>query len=257
MTNKEKARQYVEAVNSYDKALVEAMVHENYIQHNPHVPTGRAAFVHLLSKLCQYGSKIENFRMLEDNSHIIMHHRWTNAAPFGADTMVAFHIIRIDGGGLIAEHWSVATPECASNPSGRTLIDGERQIIDAKDTEKNKTIVTQMMHQIVKSGDIEGVLPHFFHGNFYQHHPLVADGISGLSEALKSGKLKLNYIGLHKVFGEGNFALAVSEGYCDAKHSAIFDLYRLKEGKIAEHWSVAQECPTENLANDNTRFNFK
>lgn len=62
LTHKQKAQIYHNAVSNYDVATIEAMVCENYIQHNPLVPTGRAAFLALIPKLKEHNSKIQNIR---------------------------------------------------------------------------------------------------------------------------------------------------------------------------------------------------
>jgi predicted SnoaL-like aldol condensation-catalyzing enzyme len=182
-------------------------VDENYIQHNPRVPTGRAAFVSLLPKLKQHGSKIENKRMIQDGPYIAMHHVWKNAIPFGGNEMAAFHIIRFDSAGLIAEHWNVMSP-LAQSP-----VEGETDIKDLIETEANKTQVINLF-------------------------------------SAQQGKRQ------HKVIGEGNFVLSISEGNHGKKPTAFYDLFRLDQGKIVEQWSVSQEIPQENLANTNTMFNF-
>jgi len=65
------------------------------------------------------------------------------------------------------------------------------------------------------------------------------------------------YTKIHKVLGEGNFVLTVSEGeWNGGKKHAFYDLFRMQGGKIIEHWDVIQEIPTENLANNNGMFNF-
>jgi predicted SnoaL-like aldol condensation-catalyzing enzyme len=35
------------------------------------------------------------------------------------------------------------------------------------------------------------------------------------------------------------------------KKTSFFDLFRIKNKQIVEHWDVIQEIPTEGLANDN------
>lgn len=62
------------------------------------------------------------------------------------------------------------------------------------------------------------------------------------------------YTKIHKVLGEGNFVLTVSEGEWGGKARAFYDLFRIEGGKMVEHWDVIQAVPTENLANGNGMF---
>ena len=51
--------------------------------------------------------------------------------------------------------------------------------------------------------------------------------------------------------------LTVSEGeWNGGKKQVFYDLFRMKEGKIVEHWDVIQEIPTEALAHNNGMFGF-
>lgn len=205
LTNKEKAKIYHNAVSNYDLATIEAMVCENYIQHNPMVPTGRAAFLALIPKLKDHNTKIQNLRIFQDGTHVIMHHLWKNATPFGAQEKIAFHVIRFDPRGLIAEHWSVMTDTAR--------IDGATEVTDLEKTETNKDLVVK----------------HF--------------------STLKKHKQ-------HKVFGSGNFVLSISEALQNDKPTAFYDLYRIENNLIADQWSIYQEIPQTNLANNNTMFGF-
>jgi predicted SnoaL-like aldol condensation-catalyzing enzyme len=65
------------------------------------------------------------------------------------------------------------------------------------------------------------------------------------------------YTKIHKVLGEGNFVLTVSEGQWNGKPQVFYDLFRVANGKVVEHWDVIQEIPTEGLANDNGMFGFQ
>ena len=250
LTNKEKAKIYHKAVSNYDLATIESMVCENYIQHNPYVPTGRAAFLALIPQLQKHNSKIQNIRIFQDGDHVIMHHLWQQAIPFGADQKVAFHIIRFDQNGLIAEHWSVMTDLTKNNLSNRSLIDGPTEITDLENTEKNKSLVIQLFNSLVQSEahTYKDIFQNYFQSNFYQHHPSMSDGINGF--------LPSQYRRQHKVFGSGNFVLSISEGLHNIKPTAFYDLFRIEGDLIAEHWSIYQEIPQTNLANRNTMFGF-
>lgn len=259
MSYKMKAKAYHTAVSNWDQSTVESMVDENYIQHNLKVPTGRAAFVALLPKLKEFGSKIENIRMLEDGDHIIMHHKWVNAIPFGFDEMAAFHIIRFNDDGLIGEHWNVMTELTSVNESARSLLDGETGIEDLNKTESNKSKIKELYSIFIgkDSDDIISSLPCFFHVDFHQHNRYLADGIQSLAQSIQDQSHFPNYKIQHAIFGEGNFVLSISEGDLAGTNSALYDLFRLEEGKIVSHWNIYQEIPTEGLANNNTMFNFQ
>lgn len=259
MTNKRKAKAYYTAVNAYDEATIEYMIHENYIQHNLKVPTGRAAFVAMLPKLKEHGSKIENIRILEDGSHIIMHHKWKNATPLGCNEAVAFHIIRFDTFGIITEHWNVMTETTPLNPSKRSLFDGETKIKDKEKTAANKSTITALFNQLISKNIDKTIasIPQFFKANFQQHHPQLVDGIPSLIKAIQDGVFFPHYKEQHAVFGEGNFVLSISEGIYAGKKSALYDLFQMENGQIAAHWNIYQEIPTQDLANNNTMFNFQ
>lgn len=190
---KQKAKNYHTAVSEYDVPTIEEMVTESYIQHNPKVPTGRAAFVSLIPQLASFGSKIKNIRMLNDGQYVIMHHQWDNATPFGFDTTAAFHIIRFNEQGFIAEHWNVMTALDAPNTSGRNLIDGETTIDDLDKTLQNKAKIRELGHLLCtqKNTVIGAELPRFFHAELQQHSPNFGDGLTALQTVIGSEEIFL------------------------------------------------------------------
>ena len=65
----------------------------------------------------------------------------------------------------------------------------------------------------------------------------------------------MTFTKVHKILGEGNFVLTVSEGEFGGKHVAFYDLYRVQNGKIAEHWDTMQEIPAKaDWKNSNGKF---
>src|SRR6185295_7661153 len=75
-------------------------------------------------------------------------------------------------------------------------------------------------------------------------HP--RDQLSGLGAALQAmakAGVTMKYHRIHKVLGEGNFVLVVSEGQFAGKPSSFYDLFRLRSGKIAEHWDIIESIP--------------
>ena len=82
--------------------------------------------------------------------------------------------------------------------------------------------------------------------NYVQHNPQIADGLSGLGKALEAmakAGVTMQYSRVHKVLGEGDFVLVVSEGQFAGKPTSFYDLFRVQNGKIAEHWDTIEAIP--------------
>ena len=60
---------------------------------------------------------------------------------------------------------------------------------------------------------------------------------------------------LHHVIGEGNFVLTTSEGLFGDQAMAFYDLFRVADGKIVEHWDVIAPMPGDDAPhNDDGKF---
>ncbi len=97
-------------------------------------------------------------------------------------------------------------------------------------------------------------------GGYIQHNTVVADDLSGLGAALGAlaeQGMPMIYSANHKILGEGNFVLAISEGEFLKKHVAFYDLFRLENGMIVEHWDTVEAIPAKSdWKNNNGKFNF-
>jgi predicted SnoaL-like aldol condensation-catalyzing enzyme len=260
MNNKEIVGTFLGAVAKQDAETMRKFANADYIQHNPFVPTGLEPFIGLLPVLKEHGTYAENVRMFQDGDYVFMHNIWENAKPFGADEMVAFDIIRVDENGKVAEHWDAMTVLEKESASGRSQTDGPTTVEDLDKTEANKALVTSFINDIPMGKNQDKIAEYISAEQYDQHNPQIKDGLSGLGEFfqyLASQNIVFKYSKLHKVLGEGNFVLTVSEGELMGKNQVFYDLFRVKDGKIVEHWDVIQEIPTEGLAHDNGMFGFE
>lgn len=231
---------------------------EGYIQHNPHVPTGIEPVLGFLPALQEAGTTSTTHRMLQDGDFIVMHNSYNNAQAFGGEKMVAFDVWRMEDG-KVAEHWDNLAVQTPENPSGHTQVDGDTEIKDLDKTEANKALVKSFVENMLLNHNGE-ITDYISTEKYIQHNSQVADGLEGFGAAMKyfaENDMVMTYEKVHKILGEGNFVLTMSEGKfgkAPGAHVAFYDLFRLEDGKIVEHWDVIQEIPTEGLANENGKF---
>ncbi len=260
MSNKEIVGTFLGAVMKNDPETMRQYANSDYIQHNPFIPTGLEPFIQMLPILQEHGTYAENIRMFQDGDYVLMHNIWKNAKPFGADEMVAFDIIRVDENGKVAEHWDAMTVLEKETASGRTQTDGPTTVEDLDKTETNKVLAVSLVEDVLMGKNPNNITQYISAEEYHQHNPQIKDGLTGIVEAveyLTSQNNMFKYTKIHKVLGEGNFVLTVSEGeWNGGKRHAFYDLFRMRGGKIVEHWDVIQPIPTEGLANDNGMFSF-
>ena len=239
----------------YSEDGVREVFAPDVIQHNIRVPTGRDALIGFLPALKEVGMTYENRRLLQDGDFAIMHNTLDNAHPFGAAQMVSFNVYRTDGGRIV-EHWGVPTPLVDTPEGALTQFDGPTEVTDLDKTDANKAAVVALFEAVV-SGDqarVGEAVTATFDPEYVNHSPGVGNGVAALFEAF--GREQWVYTTTHKVLGEGNFVLAISEGTAKGVPSAFYDLLRFEDGKAVEHWDVIVAIPTEGIANDNGMFGF-
>ena len=257
MTNTEKALALINTFATGDTEKAASLLAEGYIQHNLAYGTGRDAFVGAVSYLASAPVKttVNNIRAFEDGDKVFLQTVYNFA---GAGEQVAFDIFRFDNDGKIAEHWDNLAAKAEPNPSGRTQIDGTTEIKDIDKTEANRELVKNFLVDVMQGKSPEKT-PDYFDGDSYlQHNTGIADGLSGLGAALGAlaeQGIQMIYETTHQVLAQGNFVLAVSEGTFGGAPTSYYDLWRVENGYIAEHWDVMETiADKETWANDNGKF---
>ncbi|PEC39843.1 pyruvate kinase [Bacillus toyonensis] len=127
---------------------------------------------------------------------------------------------------------------------------------DVTEKEKNKKMVVNFYNEVFNKHNID-IIPKYVSEDYQQHNPFVADGRKAFMDFFKEDFVKNpnSSAEIKRVVAEGDtVALHVhSRTNSQDKGVAIVDLFRIKDGKIVEHWDVIQEIPSE-AANDNTMF---
>jgi predicted SnoaL-like aldol condensation-catalyzing enzyme len=226
-----------------------------YIQHNLAVGDGIAGLGAVLAALPKGSARANPVRVFQDGTFVFAHTDYNFFGP-----KIGFDVFRFENGKIV-EHWDNLQEKPAKlNPSGRSMIDGTTTVSDLHLTEANKTLVRAFVDEILLNGRM-GKIASFIDGeNYLQHNPAVGDGLSGLGaalEAMAKAGVVMKYDRVHKVLGEGNFVLVISEGQFGGKHVAFYDLFRVQGGKIVEHWDVIEAIPPRSeWKNANGKFGF-
>ena len=236
----------LELVNTFatgDTTKAASLLAEGYVQHNLAYGTGRDAFMSSVEYLACAPVKttVRNIRAFEDGDKVFLQTVYNFA---GAGEQVAFDIFRFDAEEKIAEHWdNLASLSDAPNPSGHSQIDGYMAVEDLDRTEENRELVRNFLYDVMQGNRPEKTADYFNGDVYIQHNTGIADGLSGLGAALASMAdqgISMVYDRVHMVLAQGNFVLAVSEGSFGGVPTSYYDLWRIENGRIAEHWDVME-----------------
>ena len=257
MTNIEKALALINCFATGDTETAKGLLAPGYIQHNLAYGTGADAFVGSVAWLASAPVKttVNNIRAYEDGDKVFLQTVYNFA---GMGEQVAFDIFRFDKDGKIAEHWDNLTAKAGPNPSCHTQIDNVAPVRDLDKTEVNRELVKDFLYDVMQGNNPQKT-PDYFDGDAYiQHNTGIADGLSGLGAALAAlaeAGIQMIYTTVHQVLAQGDYVLAVSEGTFGGAPTSYYDLWRVENGKIAEHWDVMETIAAEDTwQNQNGKF---
>jgi predicted SnoaL-like aldol condensation-catalyzing enzyme len=122
--------------------------------------------------------------------------------------------------------------------------------------EVNKKIVIDFYNKALNQKDFNAASK-YLGTNYTQHNPAAADGPDGLKNFIQflRDKYPQAHSEIKKVFTNGDYVILQVHSIWEpgTRGYAIFDLFKLKNGKIVEHWDTVQDVP-EKSANSNTMF---
>ena len=221
----EKALALINTFATGDTDTARSLLADGYIQHNLAYGTGADAFIGSVEYLASADVKttVNNIRAFEDGDKVFL-------------------------------QAALAEP----NPSGHTQMDGTMEVTDLDKTEENRELVKNFLYDVMQGNNLDKT-PDYFDGDAYiQHNSGIADGVSGLNAALGAlaeQGISMVYDEVHMVLAEGNFVLAVSEGTFGGTPTSYYDLWRVENGKIAEHWDVMETIADQSTwQNQNGKF---
>lgn len=132
------------------------------------------------------------------------------------------------------------------------------ELKDLDKTEENRKLVENFLVDVMQNQHPEKTADYFDGDTYIQHNTSIADGLSGLGDALAAMAeqgIQMIYTTTHQVLAQGNYVLGVSEGTFGGAPTSYYDLWRVENGKIAEHWDVMETIADKSTwQNQNGKF---
>lgn len=247
-------------VNAGHIEVADEMLREDYIQHSPVLPTGRAAFKQIFSVIPR--REVPELvspplvAILAERDLVVMALREELGGDGGEEpyTSTHFNLFRVEEGRL-AEHWhSVVDPpgaevlppdEGGPQPVSGAIGPAQFALLEADDPalSANKRLVFQALRDLY-DGDQLDLADRYLAEVFIEHDP---NGFAGRERAnTTKGDETLLALPLVAMVAHGDLVVAVmarshphplrdNQTY----NTTRFEMFRIEGGRIAEHWNGA------------------
>lgn len=124
--------------------------------------------------------------------------------------------------------------------------------------EANKALLREHMRMMLEEGKWEQAIDTYVDENIIQHSPYLKDGAEAVKEGVGRKMFQENpgaSYEIKQMFAEddlvamfGHFRLSPED-----RGTAAFDMFRVRDGKLVEHWDVLQPIAEES-ENENSMF---
>lgn len=121
--------------------------------------------------------------------------------------------------------------------------------------ETNKKIAQTAYQRIFGDLDMSGV-DEFMSKNFIQHNPTLPDGRDGVKSVLQmliSQGVPKQEIQFKHIVAQDDIVILHTRYEMAGKKWRFIDIYRIENGKLAEHWDAMMQQPDQ-PANNNSMF---
>jgi predicted SnoaL-like aldol condensation-catalyzing enzyme len=242
-----KARQAViDIFRNRDSTAIDRFFSDPFVQHDPNIADGLSGLRTFVTEVKSSGkTDVTVYRTVVDGETVMLHSKYEGWPGFSGP-VIAFELFRFKDGKIV-EHWGGQTPEAAPNPSGHTQVDGPTVVVGRERTEANRTLVRNFKQVVTVELRFDRADEFIEIDHYVQHASKVSDGVAQMkarvSRVVKPGAAQV--LIPRRYIAEGNFVLALVESRTEPP-TANYDLFRVANGKIVEHWDVLSVIPPQN-----------
>ena len=223
-----------------------------YTQHSTGVGDGAEGFLAFFEPFVERNPSrdIEIRKIFEDGP-------WVFCSAYqslngGAAQWVTMDMFYTDSDGLILEHWDTIAPYLETTASGADMVGGATPVDVSADTDASKSLVLEFTKQVRQEGDLSRI-DQFVNADLVEHAGPIKAGRAGLADWLGSEDAG-TYEMLFHLMGQGDFVVTYGKRHALGKDIAVFDLYRISNGKIVEHWMNEEEIGPRDTWGNSGKF---
>jgi len=223
--------------------VVDDYTGDRYTQHSTGVADGPEGFKEFFKGFLERTNDrdIQIIRAIEDGRYVFVH-AYQNIDN-GTAKWITTDMFDTDENDKIVEHWDVisAYKEPSETVSGNDMILGEFELKDLDKTEENKALVRLFITDVFQNKNHKALDKYVSRDKYIQHNPNVPNGFEAIEQFLAAQNFNYNFV--FNVMGQGDHVVAFSKGTMAGQELCIFDIFRIENGKIVEHWDNMEPIP--------------
>ena len=234
---------YLEGIKDGNMDVVDQYSGDRYTQHSTGVADGAQGFKDFFKGFLERTKDrdIRVIRTIEDGSFVFVH--VYQDIDNGAAKWITTDMFDTDENDKLVEHWDViaAYQEPEKNVGGTDQVLGDFEIKNLDKTEENKALVRSFITEVFQNGKHDKLADYISTEEYINRNPNVPNGIDTVKQFLTTQDF--NYDFIFKVLGQGNHVVTYSKATFNGTELAVFDIFRIENGKIVEHWDNMEPIP--------------
>ena len=227
---------YIQGIKEGKMEVVKEFSGDRYTQHSTGVEDGTKGFCDFFAGFLERTTNrdIRIIRAIEDGNYVFVHVH--QDIDNGTAKWITSDLFDTDSNDKLIEHWDVISEykEPSETVSGNDMVLGDFEIKDLDKTEENKALIRSFFVDVFQNANHSNVEKYVSSEQYIQHNPHVPDGIDAVKEFLATQDF--NYDFIFKVIGQGDHVVSYSKATLDGVELAVFDIFRIENGRIVEHW---------------------
>ena len=233
---------YLEGIRDGNIEVVKKYTGDRYTQHSTGVKDGPEGFMEFFKGFLERTKDrdIRIVRAIEDGRFVFVH--VYQDIDNGTAKWVTTDMFDTDDDDKIVEHWDVIAPyrEPSETVSGNDMVLGDFEILEEEKTEENKALIRMFLTDVFQNGNHKNLDKYVSRETYIQHNPNVPDGITAIEKFLTKD---FSYDYVFHVMGQGNYVVSYSKVTDNKQEFCVFDIFRVENGKIVEHWDNMEPIP--------------